>query len=55
LDLRTILAAQAIELGIGAVTVSPWCTAHDRERFFSHRASAGAAGRQVAYVGRPIA
>lgn len=55
LDLRSILAAQALELGIGAVTVSPWCTAHDRERFFSHRASAGADGRQVAYLGRAIA
>lgn len=54
-DLRALLAAQAAELGIGEITVSPWCTAHDRERFFSHRASGGADGRQVAYLGRPIA
>ena len=55
LDLRSILAAQATALGIGAVTLSPWCTAHDQGQFFSHRASAGADGRQVAYLGRPIA
>ncbi len=54
-DLRGILAAQAAELGVGAVTVSPWCTAHDRAQFFSHRASGGADGRHVAYLGRPIA
>src|SRR5438128_4770363 len=55
IDLRRILAAQAADLGIPAVTFSPWCTAHDSARFFSHRASGGADGRQVAYVGRPIA
>jgi len=55
IDLRAILAAQAAELGVGVVTVSPWCTAHDRAQFFSHRASGGADGRHVAYLGRPIA
>ena len=54
-DLRGVLATQAAELGIGVVTVSPWCTAHDRAQFFSHRASGGTDGRQVAYLGRPIA
>ncbi|MGH7645891.1 MAG: polyphenol oxidase family protein [Gemmatimonadales bacterium] len=52
-DLRALLAAQAAELGVGAVSTSPWCSAHDRERFFSHRASAGRDGRMVAYLGRP--
>lgn len=52
-DLRALLVAQADALGIGAVSVSPWCTAHDRERFFSHRASGGRDGRMVAYLGRP--
>ena len=54
-DLRRLLTAQGAELGIAEVSVSPWCTAHDRERFFSHRASRGADGRQVAYLGRPLA
>ena len=52
-NLRAILAAQAGELGIGEVTISPFCTAHDRDRFFSHRASGGRDGRLVAYLGVP--
>ncbi len=54
-DLRGLLVRQAQALGIEAVTVSPWCTAHDHDRFFSHRASRGGDGRQVAYLGGPIA
>ena len=54
-DLRAVLAGQARELGIEQVTVSPWCSAHDRERFFSHRASGGRDGRMVAYLGLPRA
>jgi copper oxidase (laccase) domain-containing protein len=50
-----VLVAQARSLGLGEVTVSPWCSAHDRERFFSHRASGGRDGRMVAYVGLPLA
>lgn len=52
-DLRQIIAAQARAAGVGQVTVSPWCSAHDRDRFFSHRASGGRDGRMVAYIGRP--
>jgi YfiH family protein len=55
LDLRAVLARQARELGIEEITVSPWCSAHDRDRFFSHRASGGRDGRMVAYLGRPKA
>jgi hypothetical protein len=54
-DLRAILAGQAAELGIRDVTISPWCSAHDRDRFFSHRASGGRDGRMAAYIGRPVA
>ena len=54
-DLRAVLVRQAGELGIAAVSVSPWCTAHDRDRFFSHRASGGRDGRMIAYVGMPLA
>jgi YfiH family protein len=54
LDLRAQLAGQAAELGIAEVTVSPWCTAHDRGQFFSHRASGGTDGRLVAYLGMPL-
>jgi purine-nucleoside/S-methyl-5'-thioadenosine phosphorylase / adenosine deaminase len=55
LDLRALLVAQARELGIGAITTSLWCTAHDHDTFFSHRASGGGDGRQVAYLGSPLA
>jgi copper oxidase (laccase) domain-containing protein len=54
LDLRAQLARQALELGITTITTSAWCTAHDRAHFFSHRASAGADGRLVAYLGMPL-
>lgn len=53
LDLRERLAEQGSALGIGEITVSGWCSAHDREQFYSHRASAGCDGRMVAYLGRP--
>ena len=52
LDLRLELARRASDLGIGSVTVSGWCTAHEGGRFHSHRGSAGAAGRMAAYLGR---
>ena len=52
LELRSELARRARELGVGTVSVSGWCTAHDRGRFHSHRASAGTAGRMAAYLGR---
>jgi copper oxidase (laccase) domain-containing protein len=55
IDLRAILVQQARRLGISRLSVSSWCSAHDRERFFSHRASAGRDGRMVAYLGRPLA
>jgi len=53
LDLRRHLAATADGLGIRTVTVSGWCSAHDRHSFYSHRASRGADGRMVAYLGLP--
>ena len=54
-DLRALLAGQAAALGLGAVSVSPWCSAHDRAQFFSHRASGGRDGRMIAYAGLPLA
>jgi copper oxidase (laccase) domain-containing protein len=53
LDLRAELTRQARRLGIEAVSVSAWCSAHDRTRFYSHRASGGSGGRMVAYLGYP--
>jgi YfiH family protein len=53
LDLRQHLAFTAEGLGLGAVTVSSWCSAHDRHSFYSHRASRGADGRMVAFLGLP--
>jgi copper oxidase (laccase) domain-containing protein len=53
LDLRRQLAATAEGLGLGTVTLSGWCSAHDRHSFYSHRASRGTDGRMVAYLGLP--
>ncbi|MBI1966814.1 MAG: polyphenol oxidase family protein [Gemmatimonadetes bacterium] len=54
-DLRALLVQQAEALGVKDISVSPWCSAHDRDRFFSHRASKGRDGRMVAYLGIPVA
>jgi hypothetical protein len=51
LDLRERLATQAAGLGITRITTSTWCSAHDRDRFYSHRASGGRDGRMVAFLG----
>ena len=52
LDLRDVLATQAERLGIRSVSVSAHCSAHHPD-FYSHRASRGADGRMVAYLGMP--
>jgi copper oxidase (laccase) domain-containing protein len=54
LDLKEAVGRRARRGGVVRVTNSPWCTAHDRDRFYSHRASAGADGRMLAYLGRPL-
>ena len=51
LDLRRVIARQARAEGVGAVTVSSWCSAHDHGSFMSHRASGGRDGRMVALLG----
>jgi purine-nucleoside/S-methyl-5'-thioadenosine phosphorylase / adenosine deaminase len=51
LDLRDRLVDQARHLDLTRVSSSPWCSAHDCSTFFSHRASKGADGRMVAYLG----
>ena len=53
-DLRERLHCQARELGLSRVSTSGWCSAHDRDFFYSHRASRGADGRMVAYIGMPV-
>ena len=53
IDLREQLAEQAAKLGVQSITLSTWCSAHDRPRFYSHRASRGQDGRMVAYIGMP--
>jgi len=55
IDLRERLIAEASELGLTAISSSPWCSAHDRPSFYSHRASGGTDGRMVAYIGMPAA
>ena len=50
-DLSGILTEQARTLGVREISTSTWCSAHDRSRFFSHRASQGRDGRMVAYLG----
>jgi YfiH family protein len=53
IDLRERLIDEAHRLGLEEVSVSGWCSAHDRAAFFSHRGSKGADGRMVAYLGYP--
>jgi YfiH family protein len=50
-DLRSVLAEQARGLGLTRISTSQFCSAHDRSRFYSHRASGGRDGRMVAYLG----
>jgi YfiH family protein len=47
-DLRSLIAEHATEMGVQKLTVSPSCTRCDNDRFFSHRA--GDAGRQIAVI-----
>jgi purine-nucleoside/S-methyl-5'-thioadenosine phosphorylase / adenosine deaminase len=47
-DLRSLLAEHAHEAGVLRVSVSPYCTKCDNDRFFSHRA--GDTGRQVGVI-----
>jgi len=54
MDLRAELVARARSLRLRRVSVSAHCTAHGGPAFYSHRASGGAAGRMVAYLGRPM-
>jgi YfiH family protein len=49
-DLRSLIASHARSAGVRQITISPFCTRHHNELFFSHRA--GDAGRQVAVMGR---
>lgn len=51
LDLRAQLTVRGGEIGLTDITTSAWCSAHHHDRFYSHRASRGADGRMVAYLG----
>ncbi len=44
-DLRALIADHARRAGVSDISISPRCTRHDNDRFFSHRA--GDAGRQL--------
>ncbi len=47
-DLRSLIATHARAAGVRRITVSPFCTRHHVDRFYSHRA--GDTGRQVAVL-----
>lgn len=47
-DLRSLIAEHARELGVSDVSVSSDCTRCDNDRFFSHRA--GDSGRQIGVI-----
>ena len=47
-DLRLLIAGHARAAGVRDVSISPFCTRCDNDRFFSHRA--GDAGRQLGVV-----
>jgi len=51
-DLRASIVRQARQAGVQRISISPWCSAHDAHRFFSHRRSGGVDGRMVAYLGK---
>jgi purine-nucleoside/S-methyl-5'-thioadenosine phosphorylase / adenosine deaminase len=51
LDLRAVLSAQVLNMGVGKVSTSQFCSRHDSGLFLSHRGSGGADGRMVAYLG----
>ena len=53
LDLRGVLSEQALNTGVDKVSTSQFCSRHDGSLFLSHRGSAGADGRMVAYFGLP--
>ncbi len=47
-DLRSLIAEHAQQLGVRAISVSASCTKCDNDKFFSHRA--GDTGRQIAVI-----
>lgn len=47
-DLRALIAEHAMARGVRQISISPKCTRHDNEQFFSHRA--GDAARQVSVI-----
>jgi hypothetical protein len=51
-DLRSLIAEHATEMGVQKITVSSSCTRCDNDRFFSHRA--GDAGRQIAVIAAAV-
>ncbi len=51
LDLRGVILDQAAAQGVRRRSVSSHCSAHMRDRFFSHRGSGGTDGRMVAFLG----
>jgi hypothetical protein len=50
-DLRALLAEQAKDAGVRRITASAYCTRHDNDRFFSHRA--GDRERQISVIVSP--
>jgi len=54
LDLRGVLRGQARAQGVENVSTSHLCSAHGGQHLFSHRASGGADGRMVAFLGIPL-
>lgn len=53
LDLRDRLVDRGRSLGLTRISTSQICSAESPRDFFSHRASRGADGRMVAYLGWP--
>jgi YfiH family protein len=50
-DIRSLIAEDAHVAGVREVSVSPYCTRCDNEKFYSHRA--GDTGRQIAVIVAP--
>ena len=50
-DIRSLIAEDASSAGVREISVSPYCTRCDNDRFYSHRA--GDSGRQIGVIVAP--
>jgi hypothetical protein len=52
IDLSVTAARRAARVGVESISISPACTAHDRNRLQSFRRDGAASGRMAAFIGK---